>query len=79
MMSRAPLSSVVGGYRLPMSGHEHENNHALEDEERRPNNAGGNDMDSDQDSDQDSEPTLNAPGDAAPSGVVPDDPEEEQS
>ena len=73
-MTRAPLPSVAGGYRLPMSGHQHENEHALEDEERRPDDAEGHEG-----SDQDSEPSLNAPGDAAPSGVVADDPEEEQS
>lgn len=54
-----------------MSGHEHENDHALEDEERRPDEATGKD--------QDSSPSLNAPGDADPSGVVADDAEEEPS
>jgi hypothetical protein len=51
-----------------MSDHEHENEHALEDEP-----AGRDDAQAD----QDSEPSLNAPGDAEPSGVVADDAEEQ--
>lgn len=48
-----------------MSGHEHEEEHSLEDEGRGPDGA--------QAADQDSEPSLNAPGDADPSGVDTDD------
>jgi hypothetical protein len=51
-----------------MSGHEHENEHTLEDEERRPDGA----SDAGEDHDQDADPSLNAPGDADPSGVVAD-------
>jgi hypothetical protein len=47
-----------------MSGHEHEQEHVLEDEETQ--------QGSEEDHDQDSDPSLNAPGDAPPSGVVGD-------
>jgi hypothetical protein len=63
---------AVDGYLLTMDGHENESDHTLEDEQRpddsqsdAPNDA----QNDDQDADQDAEPSLNAPGDADPSGV----------